>query len=182
MKNILFFIAIIVLASCSSTKNVNKGQTDQQKVSEEALNNALFEQAVKALEDKDFVLEANRVDFRRGQSAFVSSNTNFVSVKDNKGTVQLALDGAMAGPNGLGGITVDGTVSNVKMDTDKKGNILYSMSIQGIGISATVSFNMIKGSNKCTATVTPNLNSNRISFTGMLFPTSESSIFKGRTL
>ncbi len=182
MKNILFLMVIVVLASCSSTKTVEKSQKEQQKAAEEALNNTLFDQAVEALENKDFVLEANRVEFRGGQFAYVSSNTNFVSVKDNRGTVQLAFTGASAGPNGIGGVTVDGTISNVKMNTDKKGNISYSMNIQGTGISATVSFNMLKGSNNCTATVIPNFSGNRISFVGALYPTSESKVFKGRSL
>lgn len=90
--------------------------------------------------------------------------------------------GAYAGPNGIGGITVEGNASNVEMKTDKKGNITFSMMVQGVAVSANVTFRMVKGSNKCTATVSPNFNSNRISFTGTLYPTEQSNVFKGRSI
>ena len=56
------------------------------------------------------------------------------------------------------------------------------MMVQGIGISASITVRMIKGSAKCTATVSPNFSSNRISFTGTVYPSESSSVFKGRTL
>lgn len=47
---------------------------------------------------------------------------------------------------------------------------MYEMNVQGVAVSARVTFRMAKGTNKCTATVSPNFNSNRISFTGNLYP------------
>ena len=104
------------------------------------------------------------------------------SVKGEKATIQLAFNTPAAGPNGIGGITVDGTTSGVQMKTDKKGNVMYEMNVQGVAVSARVTFRMAKGTNKCTATVSPNFNSNRISFTGNLYPSSESNVFKGRSI
>ena len=149
---------------------------------EDAEANALFEQAVQALKNKDFVLEADRIEFKRGSFVYVTPNTNFVSVKGEKATIQLAFNTPAAGPNGIGGITVDGTTSGVQMKTDKKGNVMYEMNVQGVAVSARVTFRMAKGTNKCTATVSPNFNSNRISFTGNLYPSSESNVFKGRSI
>lgn len=45
---------------------------------------------------------------------------------------------------------------------------MYEMNVQGVAVSARVTFRMAKGTNKCTATVSPNFNSNRISFTEIL--------------
>ena len=56
------------------------------------------------------------------------------------------------------------------------------ISLEGVAVSANVTFRMVKGSNKCTATVSPNFNSNRISFTGTLYPTEQSNVFKGRSI
>ena len=126
--------------------------------------------------------EADRVEFKRGNFKYVTPSTNFVSLIDGKATVQLSFDGAFAGPNGIGGITVEGTPSNVEVETDKKGNVNFKMMVQGIGISASITIRMIEGSSKCTATVSPNFNSNRISFTGTVYPSAESSVFKGRAL
>ena len=77
---------------------------------------------------------------------------------------------------------MEGTPSNVEVETDKKGNVNFKMMVQGIGISASITIRMIEGSSKCTATVSPNFNSNRISFTGTVYPSAESSVFKGRAL
>ena len=72
--------------------------------------------------------------FRNGQTAFVNSNTNFVLVNQGRGTVQVAFNTVYPGPNGIGGVTVDGTTSDMKITTDKKGNVNCQFSIQGIGI------------------------------------------------
>ena len=68
------------------------------------------------------------------------------------------------------------------MKTDKKGNVTFSMMVQGVAVSANVTIRMVKGTNKCTATVSPNFNSNRISFTGYLYPSDQSNVFKGRAI
>ena len=109
-------------------------------------------------------------------------STNFVSMKGDRATIQLAFNTAAAGPNGIGGITVDGSASNIEMKTDKKGNVTFSMMVQGVAVSANVTIRMVKGTNKCTATVSPNFNSNRISFTGYLYPSDQSNVFKGRAI
>lgn len=197
MKKIVLLLAVLLISAGSlmaqqdksaekaakeAQKEAKQAEKVAKKAAEEAEANALFEQAVQALNERDFVLEADRVEFKRGRFAYVNASTNFVSLKGDKATIQLAFNGAMAGPNGIGGITVDGSASNVEMKTDKKGNVTFSMNVQGIAVSAYVTFRMAKGTNKCTATVTPNFNSNRMSFTGNLYPSSESSVFKGRSI
>ena len=189
MKKIVLLLAVLLFGAGSmmaqqdksaekaakqAEKEAKKAEKAAKKAAEEAEANALFEQAVQALKNKDFVLEADRIEFKRG--------TNFVSVKGEKATIQLAFNTPAAGPNGIGGITVDGTTSGVQMKTDKKGNVMYEMNVQGVAVSARVTFRMAKGTNKCTATVSPNFNSNRISFTGNLYPSSESNVFKGRSI
>lgn len=61
-------------------------------------------EAFAALEQLDFVLEANRLSFKRGETAYVTSNTNFVSLSDDKAVIQIAPFYG-GGPNGVGGIT-----------------------------------------------------------------------------
>ena len=166
----------------AAEKAAKKAEKEAKKAAEKAAQEALFQQALLAINNKDFVLEADRVEGKRGQFVYVSSNTNFVAVKDDEATVQLALNGAFSGPNGVGGITVEGKTSKVEIEQDKKGNVSFSMMVQGVGISAQLTFRMTKGSNECTATILPNFNSNRISFTGKILPTAQSTVFKGRAL
>ena len=140
-----------------------------------------YADAVQAIKDRKFVMEADRVTFKRGRSAYVTSNTNFILLNGEKASVQVAFNGAFAGPNGIGGVTVDGRVGDIKTTTDKKGNVSCSFNVMGVGISAQVSIRLAHGSSNASATINPNFNSNRLSLDGKLIPLSESSVFKGRS-
>ena len=56
------------------------------------------------------------------------------------------------------------------LDEDKKGNINYSMSVLGSGISAEVYFTLPKGGRNCNATVDSNFSNCHITFSGELHP------------
>ena len=68
-------------------------------------------------------------------SAFVTSNTNFVLMNGNRATVQTAFNTPYPGPNGIGGVTVDGNSSDMKMNIDKKRKC--ELLIQRSGVSAS---------------------------------------------
>ena len=96
--------------------------------------------------------------------------------------VQIAANNALAGPNGIGGITVDGSRKEMKITTDKKGNVNCSFSVQGIGISAQVYITLTNGGNNASARISPNFNSNTLTLNGVLVPLSQSNVYKGRAL
>ena len=184
------FIALVVLVFVGAStmlyaQDDRKAQREadraRARAAEQAENEVAYQQAVQALNAKQFVLEANQVIFRNGQSAFVTSNTNFVLVNGSKGTVQIAFNTPNPGPNGIGGITVDGTVSDLTMNTDKRGNVNCSYSIQGIGISAQVFISLTNGGNNAQVQVNPNFNSNTLTLSGNLLPLDQSDVFKGRS-
>ena len=95
--------------------------------------------------------------------------------------MQVAFNTPYPGPNGIGGVTVDGTTSDVKMATDKRGNVNCNFSVQGIGISAQVFITLTNGGNNATVTINPNFNSNTLTLSGNLVPLSQSDVFKGRS-
>ena len=169
-------------AAKEAAKEQKQAEKEQKKAQAEAQEMAQFNAALLALKNGSFVLEADRVEFKRGTFVNVVSTTNFVMQEGNKATVQLAFQGAAIGPNGVGGITVEGDVTGAELKTDKKGNYIYSFKVNGVGISALLTINMPNGSNYCTATITPNFNSNRTSFTGHLKPKANSGIYKGMAL
>lgn len=179
MKRLFLFSALfffVFLTGCKIQEDPVKLLAEQEEME------SLFQNAVQAIKDKNFVLEANYLVFKRGHTAYVNSSTNFISLEGNKATIQLASSYGIAGPNGIGGITVEGNISNLKVQEDKNGNISFSMNVSGVGVSANVFFNMYKGTNQCSATVTPNFYSGRITFTGNLYPRDYSNIFIGRPL
>lgn len=185
MACVLFGTGIALQAQITeslSKREIKKATKEARKQAELAESKMLYAAAVKALEDKEFVLEADRVEFKRGRFVYVTPTTNFVSLTDGQASIQLSFNTGAAGPNGIGGITVEGKPSGIEMSTDKKGNVNFKMMVQGGAVSASVSIRLQNETNKATVTVNPNFNSNRISFTGTLYPTEKSNIFKGRSL
>ncbi len=187
MKKFIALVALVLVGASTmlcaqdSRKAERDAERAQRKAQEQAADMAAYQEAIQALKAKEFVLEANQVIFRNGQNSFVTSNTNFVLVNGQKGTVQIAFNTPYPGPNGIGGVTVDGTVSDMQMNMDKRGNVNCSFSIQGIGISAQIFINLTEGNNNATVTVNPNFNSNTLTLSGNLVPLDQSDVFKGRS-
>lgn len=139
-------------------------------------------QAIAAIRNKDFVLEADNVTFRNGNTVLVSSTTNFISVKGNRAVVQISPSNFASGPNGVGGVTVQGAISNYQIQTDKKGRVYLSMNVNGIGISAQIEMFITPGSNYAQATIYPNFNSNTVWVDGSVVPYENSNVFEGSSL
>lgn len=135
-----------------------------------------------ALKNQDFVLEATSVTFKNGTTAFVNSSTNFISLKGNKAVVQVSPSSFASGPNGVGGVTVEGNVTDLQIRTDKKGRTTLSMNVMGIGINAQVEVYMYPGTNRANATVYPNFNSNTVWLQGTIVPYENSNVFEGNSL
>ena len=191
MKRIITLITLVLVSastlmyaqSSSETRQAErKAQREAQKAREKAENERNYAIAVQALKEGKFVLEADQLVFKRGRSAFVSSTTNFVLMDGAHASVQIAANNALAGPNGIGGITVDGSRKEMKITTDKKGNMNCSFSVQGIGISAQVYITLTNGGNNASARISPNFNSNTLTLNGVLVPLSQSNVYKGRAL
>ena len=172
--------------STSDTRDNPKAQREaersRQKAEAEAQEAALYAAAVQALKENRFVVEVDRVVFKYGDVAYVNTNTNFILVDEDEGSVQVAFNTPYSGPNGIGGVTVDGRVSGIKLKESKKGKINYNFSVQGTGISAQIFLTLSAGSNQATVTITPNFNSRTLTLYGEIVPLEQSSVFKGRSL
>ena len=191
MKRIITLITLVLVSastlmyaqSSNETRRAErKAQREAQKAREKAENERNYAIAVQALKEGKFVLEADQLVCKRGRSAVVSSTTNFVLMDGEHASVQIAANNALAGPNGIGGITVDGSRKEMKITTDKKGNVNCSFSVQGIGISAQVYITLTNGGNNASARISPNFNSNTLTLNGVLVPLSQSNVYKGRAL
>ena len=139
-------------------------------------------QAAAAVQNRDFVLEADQVTFKNGYTAFVDSNTSFISVKGNRAVVQISPSNFASGPNGVGGVTVDGTISGMQRMVDKKGRTTISFNVTGIGINAQIEVYMTPGTNRASATIYPNFNSNTVWVEGEIVPYQNSNVFEGMSL
>lgn len=155
---------------------------EKMKAIESIQDSIAYSQALEALKQGSWVLEANDIMFRNGIVRYVSSSTNYVSVDDGNGVVQTAFTNFIYSPNGLGGVTVQGSVSGVSMNMDKDGNVFYNCSILGAGISATLNLTLTGGTNQASIYISPNFNGNTLTMNGNLVPYNSSSVFQGTPL
>lgn len=181
---ICFFFSTMSSAQSRSEKEKEwRAQRERLRAQERAIeqrqDSIAYNEAVIALKEGNWVLEANNVNFFNGITRFVSSNTNYISCEDGEGTVQTAFNNFAYSPNGLGGVTVQGDLSGERMSTDKDGNIYYSFNIQGSAISATVYLTLTGGTNQASATINPNFSGRSMTLDGYLVPYSQSNVFQG---
>ncbi|MGL5895036.1 MAG: DUF4251 domain-containing protein [Bacteroidales bacterium] len=162
----------------SEAKAAKKEAKAKAKQERAAYDKMLYEKAVEALDSSEFVLEADMIYLKRGDSFPVSSIINFISVNGDKAVVQIASNSAMGGPNQIGGVTVEGYVRNLEITRDRKGIVKLQMDVSGIAITAKVEIMLYGNSNKAEATIYPTFNSRRMTMIGQLTPLKESNIYK----
>lgn len=195
MKKVLFLTTLLLLSFTVTTfaqsskearaarREALKKEREERRALEAQQDSVAYLKAIEALKTGAFVLEANNVTFPNGITRYVSSNTNYVQVDNGEGIVQTAFSNFAytPGPNGLGGVTVEGNISGLKMKEDKDGNYFYSYTIQGVAISATVFITLTGGTNQASVNISPNFNNNNMTMTGVLLPLDESDVFQGTT-
>ena len=195
MKKVLFLTTLLLLgftvATWSQTskearaarREALKKEREARRALEAQQDSIAYFKAVEALKTGSFVLEADNVTFPNGITRYVSSNTNYVQVDNGEGIVQTAFTNFAynPGPNGLGGVTVQGNINGLSMKEDKDGNYFYNYTIQGMAISATVFITLTGGTNQASVQISPNFNNNNMTMTGRLLPLNESNVFQGTT-
>lgn len=192
----LLAMAIILPAAAQELQQVTgipENETKEERKArekklEELRDSIAFVEAKMAIDSSYFVITADRIMLDNRINVMApESSTNFILVQGDKAIVQLALSRAHPGLNGLGGITVDGTIGSRKIKTTKKGDIYYTFNVNGTGISAQVTITVYKNSNQSMVYISPNFHSNTLTVYGPLIPydhygTRNNKIFKGRSI
>ena len=139
-----------------------------------------YAQAIVAIRNGSWALEASSIAFNNGNTDFVTPSTNYVSINNGIGTIQTALDNTnIYSPNGLGGVTLQGNVSNGQLTVDNQGNIYYNYILQGNNVSATVNIMIAANSNQATAYISPNFGSGNITMNGRIYPYKQAGVIQG---
>ncbi|MBR5893432.1 MAG: DUF4251 domain-containing protein [Bacteroidaceae bacterium] len=198
MKKFLFILVMLTLcvqnATFAQSKKMTKAEREAawradrmkkraaERAREESEDSLAFVQAIEAIRSGSWALEASNITFRNGVTRFVTESTNYISVNNGQGVVQTAFNNAnVYSPNGLGGITLEGTVSGERMSRDKEGNVYYSYTIQGANISAIVYVTIAANSNEASARIDPNFSGNTMTMNGYIYPYSTAGVFQGTT-
>lgn len=196
MKKVLLLamLSLFCLATTVDAQQTRKERRDAKREAarkkrmatramEARMDSVAFLKAMDALENGSFVLEADNIMFPNGVIRYVTSSTNYVQVLGKEGILQTAFSNFSysPGPNGLGGVTVSGSISTPEVSRDEHGNVHYKFNITGIAVSATVSITLTGGTNEASAYISPNFNNNNITMTGHIVPYDESVVFQGTT-
>lgn len=160
----------------SQKKAVRQAQREQRQKLRQEKAEAAFEVAVQALKNKDWAMQASTVFTNNGMAVPLSDNTNFILFKNDNVYLQLAFSN-IGGPNGFGGITLQGFPSNIQFNTDKNGNVTYSFVVMGNVLNAQVVIYMNKGSNYANASVYSLMSTTSLTFTGAILPSEQANIF-----
>ena len=192
MKKILFSL-LIVFTALGAYSQTTEQQNEQQN-SKELRKVAKEERKIKAEEEqtrlgkitnlmltyKRFVLEADYVGNQTGNRIPVTSNLNFIIVDSNKVTLQLGSFQGI-GINGVGGITVDGNITNYNMHkiVGRKGNVSYFVQMTIISSVGNYDVSMNVGdTGRADARVSGTV-SGQLNYYGNLVPLSLSRVYKG---
>ena len=105
-----------------------------------------------------------------------------LEVNGDKAVVQ-STPGISGGPNGMGGITLEGMVVDLRETVDKRGNLSLKFTIMSTGGSAEVELKLLTGGNSANATITPKMRpTNRVIMFGRIVDPEKSKVFKGFSL
>lgn len=165
-------VELTVLTPAQQDKASKKAQKEHQKQMKQRVDSLGHAKAAAALERGYWVIVADRMNV--GYTGYTVSglngNTNFVFQQAQEGMVQFAFNDGRPSMNALGGMTLEGKISDVKMRTDKKGNITYSYYIKSTDINAQVTVTVYASSDYAQALVQPTFSGPRMTLYGRLVP------------
>ncbi len=156
MKKLIYFTGIFLLAGLLFgevayaqnqvlTKREKRQLEQLRKKKERSMKRKTSrEYYTKLLKEKYFVFQADFLIGAHGESFVLSPDINFMSVNGNKVILQFGSNEAI-GWNGVGGITVRGTLSNYQVHLgNKKNNLSLSTNLNliGPGIPPGISLNV----------------------------------------
>lgn len=152
MKKNMMLAVLVLLATIAVKAQENNGSTKQsakkerteQKAREMVDNNLSHAIALKALLEKDFVLQADEMIATNGAKAKVDEMTNFIAIRNDTATLQITP------PTGVHGVTIEGKVGQWNVETNKKGITTCSLSIDNEKSSMKVTL-MGRKSARCWA-------------------------------
>ncbi|MBR4853784.1 MAG: DUF4251 domain-containing protein [Alistipes sp.] len=157
-----------------------KGSKKSSKKEQRAIENEIaFQSALGLVKSRNFVMEATKLSMPDGSSLAVFSDVNYVMMKGDRAVVQ-STPGISGGPNGMGGITLEGMVVDLRETVDKRGNLSLKFTVMSTGGSAEVELKLLTGGNSANATITPKMRTtNRVIMFGRIIDPEKSRVFKG---
>ncbi len=186
MKTLLIsFLALaisttILAQSPTLTKKEQKKILKEERAKQKAIDAEMTAKLVEHMvSTQRFILEADMLFDKYGNSNTVQSAINFIAVDSLSGVIQIG-DVMYIGSNGLGGVTIEGTVRNYRWEkNEKRGSFTVFFNISSSMGSYDVNMSIGSGGN-AEATVRGTF-SGSIRYSGTLVHPAQSRIFKGHS-
>ena len=184
MKKILLTMLAILIIFPAISQGQELSKREQQKLQKELKKERKAEEAAQKaalvglmVEYRQFVLEADQLRNKRGNTVNVSSMINFIALDSIHGVIQIGSN-HYVGMNGVGGITIEGSISNYKSTRNEK-NGVYSISYMVRSTTGTYDVRLsVFPSGKADATVS-SIWPGRLNYIGLLVPPAASRVYKG---
>ena len=175
------FLAIVFLSASFKSYSQNDKLTRQEKkAAQKEQQYVNFQILDSMISSKSFVLEANYLENGYGVRRPVMSNINFIMVDSLNAVLQTGNDNRM-GYNGVGGITAEGKISNMKITKNQKSLsffLRFTVTTQ-IGFY-DVAMN-IYSTNSARAEIT-GLTAGKLIYDGWIQTLYNSRVYKGRSI
>ena len=186
MKRVIIIVFAALLTLPAFTQELSK--KEQKKLAKELKKEQKAEEAAQQAAVVNamvlyqrFVLEANTLTDKRGNTLQVSSNINFIAADSLTGVIQVGSN-TYIGRNGVGGVTVEGSISNYKFTLHEKSgsyNITYYLRTP-LG-SYDVRMTAFPDG-RADADISSSTWGGRLRYSGYLVPLGISRVFKGTSL
>ena len=186
MKRFIGIMLAVLIALPVFTQELSKKERKQlekelkkEQQAEEAAQMASVVEAMVFYQR--FVLEANTLRDKRGNSVQVSSDINFIGADSLTGVIQVGSN-IYIGQNGVGGITLDGSIADYKYTRhEKSGSYSVSYYLRTPLGSYDVRLTVYPDG-RANADVQSSSWGDRLHYSGNLVPPGISRVFKGSSL
>ncbi|MBN2275739.1 MAG: DUF4251 domain-containing protein [Bacteroidales bacterium] len=183
---IILMLMFMPLAS-SQTENTVDRKTQRQLQKEEKKKQREAEQTMQAalvemmVNEGKFVLEADYLSNQYGSRVMVNSTINFIIVDSTQGVIQTASMSGVGGPNFMGGVTAEGTITQYEVTKSGKSKIYNVKMMIMTSIGMYDIFLSITPDGNATATIGGNWGG-KLNYHGRLVPLGASKVYKGRSI
>jgi hypothetical protein len=177
LTKVFLTMGLIVFSLNVSSQDIQLTR-QEKKEAEKAREYMNFMALDTLLQNKSFVLEADWLENQYGTKVPVLSDLNFIMVDSVKAVLQTGSNSRL-GTNGVGGVTAEGSISDLKITKDVK-NMSYYLRFtitSTLGIY-DISMNIFSG-NSARATIT-GLTRGKLVYDGRIEALYNSSVYKGR--
>ena len=184
MMMFLLFTAAFAQNEDSMVLSDSKKLTKEQKAAQKKFNAEAKAKIVAwMVTHQKFVMESNYAFETGGPRNTVNPTTNYIELDSTKITVQLATTSGIGGQNGIGGFTIDGTISKYTWRTFGKKKDGYNVELIAMSRQGTFEiFMSIYPDGNAEANMSGTNAAGKINLQGFMVPLNQAKTSKGLTM